>query len=192
MPRVPDEPNPYQLYADELSEDDRAELLDLSCGDDEPWSRAATEWMLGSEVWSSMQKHGTRVWLYRNHRGVIVGFGSLGTTRRKWPPPSGEYTNLLIIPMLGIDYRFRGQPADPRFRYSNQILSHLQLEAIQVFESHQRAGRSTLPLVTLYVHRENARAIRLYEKFGFVAEPAAARGELLLMIQKLATIGEPS
>jgi hypothetical protein len=26
---VPDEPNPYQLYADELADDDRAELVHL-------------------------------------------------------------------------------------------------------------------------------------------------------------------
>lgn len=191
MVGVPDEPNPYQLHADELGEDVRAELLSLNCGD-EPWSRAATEWLLGSDVWNSMQKLGTRVWLYRDESGVIVGFGSLGTTRRKWPPPSGEYANLVIIPMLGIDYRFQGKPADPRFRYSNQILSHLQYEAIQLFESHQRAGRSTLPVLMLYVHRDNARAIRLYEKFGFIAEPAAARGDLLLMIQKLPTTDQSS
>lgn len=186
MSRVSDEFNPYQLYADELSDEDRADLLNLNCGDD-PWSRAATEWMLGSDVWESMQKHGTRVWLYRNDSDIVVGFGSLGITRRKWPPPSGEYSNLLMIPMLGVDYRFHGQPPDPRYRYANQIVSHLRFEAIQLLEEHLQAGRSTLPLLCLYVHRDNRRAIRLYEKFGFVAEPSAARGELLLMIQKLPT-----
>lgn len=52
MSRVSDEHNPYQLYADELSDEDRADLLNLNCGD-EPWSRAATEWMLGSDVCST-------------------------------------------------------------------------------------------------------------------------------------------
>ena len=190
MCRASDEHNPFQLYADELSDEDRADLLHLNCGD-EPWSRAATEWMLGSDVWESMRKHGTRVWLYRNDSNVVVCFGSLGITRRKWPPPSGDYSNLLLIPMLGIDYRFQGQPPDPRHRYSNQMVSHLRFEAIQLLDAHLKAGRSTLPLLCLYVHRDNRRAIRLYEKFGFDAEPSAARGELLLMIQKLPT-GDPT
>lgn len=183
--------NPYQLFADELTENDRSELLHLNCGV-EPWSRAATEWMLGSEVWESIQKHGTRVWLYRNSQDVIVGFGSLGMTRRRWPPPRGEYANFPIIPMLGVDHRFHGQPPDPRHRYSNQIVSHLRFEAVQLIQSHQKTGRTTLPLLSLYVHRENLRAKRLYEKFGFVAENSAARGDLLLMVQTLPTIDDES
>jgi hypothetical protein len=181
---VSDEYNPYQLYADKLTPHDRAELLHLNCGE-EPWSRAATEWMLGSDVWESIEKRNTQVWLYRNDSDVIVGFGSLGLTRRRWPPPAGGYSNLLIIPMLGIDHRFHGQPPDPRHRYSNQIVSHLRHEAIQLFELHQKVGRSTLPLLTLFVHRENIRAIRLYEKFGFSVESAASRGDQLLMIQRI-------
>ena len=183
--------NPYQLYADEFTEDDRSELIHLNCGD-EAWRRAATEWMIGAEMRDSIEKHGTRVWLYRNDQGVIVGFGSLGTTRRRWPPPDGGFSNLLIIPMLGIDHRFHGQPPDPQYRYSNQIISHLRFEAIQLLKSHQESDRSTLPLLSLYVHRENRRAIRLYQKFGFVAEGAGARADLLLMIQKLPTATDES
>lgn len=179
-----DEHNPYQLYADEFTEGDHAELIHFNCGDD-PWSRAATEWMLGTEVRASIEKYGTRAWLYRNDKDVIVGFGSLGTTRRRWPPPNGGYCNLLIIPMLGIDYRFHGQPPDPHPRYSNQIVSHLRFEAIRLVACHRESGRATLPLLTLYVHRDNLRAIRLYKKFGFVEEPAGLRGNLSLMIQKL-------
>lgn len=179
-----DEHNPFQLYADDLTEDDRSELVYLDCGD-EPWSRAATEWIVGSEVWNSIRKYQTRVWLYRNDAGVIVGFGSLGTTRRRWPPPGGNHANLLIIPMLGIDHRFHGQPVDAKFRYSNQALAHIRFEAIEMLQSHRKAGRTTLPLLSLFVHRDNRRAIRLYEKSGFVPEPSAARGDLVLMIQKL-------
>lgn len=186
-----DEPNPYQLYADELTEHDRSELLNLNCGD-EAWSRAATEWMLGSDVWDSIQRHGTRVWLYRNDRDVIIGFGSLGITRRRWPPPNGGFSNLLIIPMLGIDHRFHGQPPKPHPRYSNQIISHLRYEAIQLLHSHLKSGRTTLPLLSLYVHRDNHRAIRLYENFGFTANPSGERGDLLLMVQNLPAIDPPT
>lgn len=184
-----DDYNPYQLYADELTTDDRPELIHLNCGD-APWSLAATEWMLGSDVWESIEKHKTQVWLYRNDKDVIVGFGSLGISRRRWPPPDGGYSNLLIIPMLGLDNRFHGQPANQKYRYSNQIVSHLRFEAMKLLEAHREVGRNTLPLLALYVHRENQRAIRLYEKFGFVVESSAARGSLLFMIQKLSITSE--
>jgi ribosomal protein S18 acetylase RimI-like enzyme len=37
----------------------------------------------------------------------------------------------------------------------------------------------------LYVHRDNLRAIKLYQDFGFTVEPTARKGDLLLMIQKI-------
>lgn len=116
---------------------------------------------------------------------MFVGFSSLGVTRRKWPPPDGGFANLLIIPMLGIDQRFHGQPPERESRYSYQILRHLLYEAGALLKSHLDAGRNTLTLLALYVHQDNHRAIRLYTKFGFSAEPAAARDNLLLMIRRL-------
>lgn len=181
---VSDAHDPYQLYADELTEDDRSELIDFDCGQ-EPWARAATEWLLGSDVWESIKKRGTRVWLYRTESNVVVGFGSLGVTRRRWPPPDGSYGNLLIIPMLGLDYRFHGQPPDPAKRFSSQIVGHLRYEAKRLLAEHQDPSRETTPLLVLYVHKDNLAAIRLYQKFGFTVEVKASRNDLLLMIQKL-------
>ena len=178
-----DDHNPYQLYADYVTPSDIADLVSFDCGSQDAWSRAATEWIVGRDVWESIEKRKTKVWLYRNDSDVVVGFGSLGLTRRKWPPPDGGYTNLLIIPMLGVDHRFHGFPPDVRYRYSNQIMSHLRFEAIQM---SQQGSQTTLPVLTLFVHRDNARAIRLYEKFGFSIEPAASRGDQLLMIQRIA------
>ena len=170
--------NPYQLYADEFTEEDRSELINLDCGEDAS-GRAATEWLHGSEVTESIKNRATRVWLYRNDAGVLVGFGSLGPSRRRWPPPDGSYSNLLFIPMLGIDIHFQGQPPAPHPRYSHQILSHLRYEAIQLFDEHQESRSSTLPFLALYVHRDNVRAIRLYEKhFDFRVVPGGARGRL--------------
>lgn len=184
MTKVPEDSQQHQLFADELTTGDVSSLIDFNCGD-EPWAKAATEWIIGSDVWESMKERKTRVWLYRNAADVVVGFGSLGFTRRRWPPPDGGHCNFLFIPMLGIDRCFRGQPPEERFRYSHQILSHLRYEAGKLLTVHQTEKRSTLPLLALLVHQNNARAIRLYEKFGFSIEPGASRGDQLMMIQRI-------
>jgi GNAT superfamily N-acetyltransferase len=177
--------SPYQLYADEFTEEDLPELAQFDCcGDsDAPWARAANEWLLGSDVWES-KRRGTRVWLYRLATGVVVGFGSLGMPRRRWPPPDGEYRNLLIIPMLGIDHLSQGKPTDAE-KYSHQMLNHLLYEASQLVQREEAGGRSRPNVLALYVHEDNRPAQRLYEEFGFVAEPKAARGALLLMTRRI-------
>lgn len=184
MSEVSEDFHQHQLFADELTTDDVSSLVDFDCGD-ELWAKAATEWIIGSDVWESIKDRKTRVWLYRNRADVVVGFGSLGITRRRWPPPDGGHCNFLFIPMLGIDRTFRGQPPEERFRYSNQILSHLRYEAAQILAEHQTEKRSTLPLLALLVHRKNARAIQLYEKFGFTIDAGASRGDQLMMIQRM-------
>lgn len=178
--------NPYQLFADEFTEADQSELAHFDCGeaDDAPWARAANEWLFGSDVWES-KKRGTTVWLYRLASGVLVGFGSLGLTRRRWPPPDGGYANLLIIPMLGIDRQCHAQPPDEEMRYSRQILNHLLYEASQLYQSEKERGRSILDLLTLWVHEDNCRAIRLYEKFGFAAVRSTAKKPMMLMVRRL-------
>ena len=178
--------SPFQLFADLFTEDDRADLVNFDCGDS-AWAGAATEWIQGSDAIESITKRGTRVWLYRNEQDVVIGYGSLGLTRRQWPPPDGDHANLQIIPMLGIDYRHHGKPSDPEWRYSHQIMSHLRHEAIITLAEHVSAGKSTFPILTLYVHENNAAAIRLYQNFGFTPEPAARRGNHLLMLQRLET-----
>lgn len=178
------EESPYQLYADLLTEQDRSDLVQFDCGPGK-WAEAASEWLQGSEVWESIKNRNTRVWLFRNEQNVLVGFGSLGITRRNWPPPDGRYENLQIIPMLGLDHHFHGKPPDRKWRYSHQIISHLRYEAIATLAQHDSLGRSTLPLLMLYVHQDNAAAIRLYEHFGFTLEPSVKRSDHIMMIQKL-------
>lgn len=177
--------SPYQLYADEFTKEDLPEVAQFDCcgESDAPWARAANEWLLGSDVWQS-KRRGTRVWLYRLASGVVVGFGSLGLTRRRWPPPDGGYRNLLIIPMLGIDHLFQGKPTDSE-KYSHQILRHLLHEASQLIQHEEAAGRSTTSVLTLWVHKENKAAMKLYQRFGFVAEPEATRDDLLLMTRRI-------
>jgi len=40
-----------------------------------------------------------------------------------------------------------------QFRYSRQIISHLRFEAVEILNQH--FGRSTLPILSLLVHRDN-------------------------------------
>lgn len=79
--------HPHQLHAVEFAEADQARLAGVSCGD-EPWSKHVTEWIRGSDVLDSMQR-GTRVWLFETDHGEVVGFGSIGTSTWRWPPPDG-------------------------------------------------------------------------------------------------------
>jgi ribosomal protein S18 acetylase RimI-like enzyme len=165
--------HPDQLYAVEFTEADQARLAGFSCGD-EVWSKHVTEWILGSDVFDSM-KRGTRVWLFETEQGNIVGFGSIGSSVWRWPPPDGTQTNILLIPMLGIDAHFQGQPADPEWRYSRQIMAHLLAEGQRIArEWPEHAGLRPQWLV-LQVRADNARAIRFYERCGFELIPGVVR-----------------
>ncbi len=170
---------PQPLYAVPFALEDRELFADFFCGD-EPWSLAAAEWICGSGVEKSLTQPGSQVWLYRRESDdQLVGFGSLGRTRRRWPPPSGQYANLLIIPQLAVDARFRGQPANDPPRYSHQILGHLIAEARDV------AVDTGSPLLLLYVHEQNGRAMRLYEEFDFVADKTARSDNFVMMTHRL-------
>ena len=99
----------HQLYAVPFTEADQVRLAGFSCGSDTA-GRAVTEWLLGSDVFDSM-KRGTRVWLFENGMREVVGYGSIGSTNWKWPPPEGKRATIVYIPMLGIAERFQGPQA---------------------------------------------------------------------------------
>lgn len=171
--------HPHQLYAVEFTEADQARLVGFSCGD-ELWSRHVTEWILGSDVFDSM-KRGTRVWLFETEQGEVVGFGSVGTSERPWPPPRGSKTTVVLIPMLGIDVRFRGEPPDPAWRYSRQLMSHLIAEGQRVAREWTGNAEKKPQWLVLMVHRDNARVIRFYEACGFELIPDVIRNDHLPM-----------
>ena len=159
--------HPYQLYAVEFTESDQMRLTGFSCGD-EAWSRHVAEWIRGSDVVNSMQR-GTKFWLFENADGEIVGFGSVGRTRWRWPLPDGSYTPILLIPMLGLDSRFQGQPTDPEWRFSVQIMSHL-IHAARAVARGATVGHAQR-LVGLNGSFRELRAIKFYEKCGFELIP---------------------
>jgi ribosomal protein S18 acetylase RimI-like enzyme len=173
--------HPHQLYAIEFTEADQASLVGFSCGEDR-WSRHVAKWIQGSDVLDSM-KRGTRVWLFENSTGEIVGFGSLGTSQWRWPPPKGDTTTILLIPMLGIDVRFHGQPPCPDWRYSRQLMSHLIAEAQQVSREWSGENGQKPQWLVLMVHRDNPRAISFYEHCGFELIPNVVRKENHLVMK---------
>lgn len=164
-------PENQPLFADEFTPADQPFLAGLHCGD-EPWSRAATEWITGSDVLESIANHETRVWVYRHTEAddSIVGFSSLSATGwQKWPPPSGKRSRLLYIPQLGLDQQYRGFPPSTDWRYSNQIMEHLigqaKLLACQI--RNNKPAKKHVNLLTLKVHRENQAARKVYQRYGF-------------------------
>ena len=77
--------------------------------------------------------------------------------------------------MLGIDLRFRGQPADSEWRYSRQIMSHLIAEAFQLLAGWPRESGAAPQWLVLQVHKDNKRAIHFYEQCGFELIPDVER-----------------
>lgn len=165
--------HPDELSPHPFTEADQARLVGFSCGI-ETWARHVVEWIRGSDVLDSMERHGTKVWLFKTQGGEIVGFGSVGICRWRWPPPKGGNTKLVMIPMLGIDERFHGRPEDPAWRYSTQIMSHLIFEARKLAKS-ERSELHSIEWLVLLVHRENRRAMCFYEKCGFELIPGVER-----------------
>src|SRR5260221_1743841 len=130
----------------------------FTCGTEE-WELEVSDWIKGP-VLHDMGR-GCEVWLYfkrQGERNHLVGFGSLGEPPWKYPPSTPLHPN--IIPNVAVALRFRGKPAGPwNQRYAYQIMSDL------ISEAAAHADRS--PLLMLYVHPQNLRAIRFYEKIGF-------------------------
>lgn len=174
--------HPHQLYAVPFVEADQARLVGFSCGD-EPWCRHVGEWILGSDVFDSMKRR-TRVWLFETVAREVVGFGSVGLARWRWPPPDGSPANIVLLPMFGIAERFRGEPADPDWRYSRQIMEHLIAEAQRLTHGWPDNATDKLKWLALTVHRDNVRAIRFYERCGFDLIPGVERnnGHLVMKV----------
>lgn len=182
-------PENRPLFADAFTAADQPFLAGLCCGD-EPWAQAATEWINSSDVLDSIEKYGTKVWVYRNSEkdDAVVGFGSLAATgSQKWPPPDGKRSRLLYIPQLGLDQKFRGYPPLPEWRYANQIMEHLIDQAKVLAKQIQREKPPSkhVELLTLKVHRGNAAARKVYERYGFEVLPGFEDNEHLVMSHKL-------
>lgn len=142
----------------------KPEVQAFTCGE-ERWEREVAEWIRSSSGENSaledMKNRGTEVWLHWTEEGELVGVSSLGESRWSWPPPKGPKRLINIIPCVGLQKAFHGEPKDapPEERFAAQILDHL------IYEATTKKDRD--PLIGLMVDEENKRAIRFYEKAGF-------------------------
>jgi GNAT superfamily N-acetyltransferase len=126
---------------------------------EEPFQKELADWMRADAV--PALERGTKVWLYVNQVGEVVGYGSLGVTRWKYPDAASRKTELVIVPAVALRPVFWGKPEGPREeRYSWQIMGHLLDGAL--------AWPGKLPAVGLFVHPDNKAAIKLYQHFGFL------------------------
>jgi ribosomal protein S18 acetylase RimI-like enzyme len=134
----------------------------FNCGD-QPWEREVSEWIKaprGAGGAIDELDRAAQVWLYLSGDGELVGFGSLAQATQRWPGAKDPPIAASVIPMLGVDARFWGQPpGPPEDRYSTRILDDL-IAAAQTHEDER-------PILVLYVHVDNPRAIRYYERAGF-------------------------
>jgi len=138
----------------------------FACGN-EPWAREAEAWIKGKlkrdGVYEAM-KQGVRAWLFFTPNDALVGFGSLGTAKMHYPyeVPKAKLVNL--IPSLAVHRDFQGGPAGaaPGERFSDQIVDFLITEA---------RTTALLPVLLLFVDRDNARAMHVYQRAGFIHWP---------------------
>ncbi len=135
------------------------DIQDFDCGR-LPWEVYVADWLKngGASADIADPKRQTRVWLFWYWKG-LVGFGSLGKTRRPIPAPHGPFLDAVIIPFFGVHWIYQGRPrrADRDERYAGQIMNHLI----------HHAREYGLQYLCLYVDPENERAKAFYRKFGF-------------------------
>ena len=108
-----------------------------------------------------MAARGCEVWLYATASGGVVGFGSLGRSNWKWPDAQSPRRPISVIPMFGVRTQFRANHlGPPEQRFATQILRDLIAEAASCTDRD--------PLLGLYVHQDNQKAIRFYRRNGFL------------------------
>lgn len=161
---------PNSLTKHIFTHTDLPSVQGFCCGD-EPFEQEVADWLKSPAIpgvdyaansIGSLDKP-SRVWLYRLGEH-LVGFGALAKTAWPWPGKNSDpKLQLTIIIWVGVQKEFQGQPPGPRNdRYAAQILDDLVSEAA--------ADSKTHPILGLYVHKDNKKAIKFYKDAGFSDE----------------------
>ena len=145
---------------------DLPEVQAFDCGG-APWDIEVAEWFESrsgqNSVLEDMKRFGTEVWLHRDEDGRLVGYSSLGQTKYTWPVGTKNKETVNVIPFIGVQKQFQGEPRDAENqddKYAYQILDELLSCAAGKWER--------FPLITLSVDDRNTRAIEFYRRRAFM------------------------
>jgi hypothetical protein len=139
----------------------------FDCGTD-PWETEVSDWIKEPSLerygaLSDLANRGTEVWLLRlgSPQGPVVGCASLGESRWPLKPSPNPRTIISTVPNMAIQTPQKGG-SDENGKFSDQFLDLLKFVA----QGHAERQR----FIGLYVHPNNAPAIRLYQrhKYEFV------------------------
>lgn len=152
-------------------------VQDFECGG-APWEKEVSDWIKGVPMRDDLRSclenpaRETRVWLYENRAGSVVGFSSLGVSTWPYPGLDDVTIRIGIVPNVAVASAFQGHPqGEGETKYACQIMDHIVAEA----------ERSRYTHLGLFVHKKNERARRFYDKLGFVELPSR-RGKYVRMI----------
>jgi hypothetical protein len=159
-----------RLTRHSFSAADLVDLQDFHCGD-EPYEIEVADWLKGPDEPGrdcavNSIKHPdkpSRVWLYKIDT-EIVGFGALAKSKWRWTGKNNDPSiPLSVIIWVAVQKKFWGKPEGPKEeRFSALILGDLIAEAQEDAKTH--------PVVGLFVHKGNNRAIKFYKDAGFSDE----------------------
>jgi GNAT superfamily N-acetyltransferase len=160
-----------QLKRELFTESMLPDVADFYCGD-EFWEMEPAIWLKAPAhhddcALSRMRSGNATVWLYRHPvSNEIIGFGSLGRTRWRFPGASGRAV-INLIPHSAVAKEYWGEPSGPKEdRYASQIIGDIAEEA--------KAQSGCEPILGLFVQENNTRAIRFYLRTGFAFVPGFA------------------
>jgi GNAT superfamily N-acetyltransferase len=126
-----------------------------------PWDIEVADWITGKSedcAAKDIRERRCKIFLYRNQVDDVIGFAALGKTNGEWPNNADPCVPVAIIPWMGLRTKFHGRPAGAgEIRYSDQIVADVVYKAKALGRKH----------LVLFVHPENAGAIKVYERNGF-------------------------
>lgn len=154
----------YPLFRP-MEEDDQAnpKVSGFQCGP-ERWSELVAQYLRSGAAWQSHSTGSSDTLLFcaRDDRNHILGFVDLAEQSLSWPKANGKRkAPSLHIKYIALATSYHGQPNLPSTsKYAHRMLTDIVDLAIQDSRNFE--------LLSLVVDQDNQRAIRLYDRFGFV------------------------